>query len=306
MASPFGKAIVIANARAGAGSLGRDKKSLDAILAASGVDFEVRYTQRRGHAADLAREAMEQGHRFLVAMGGDGTIHEVCNGMMDEAGPRDRDAVLGVVPGGSGSDFIRTFGIPPDPGDAAGHLAGDNVFRIDLGRVTFQRNGAAETRYFSNIAEAGLGGEVVRRAEALPRRVGRTRYLIAFWMTLGFYKPSDGKITLDDHVYEGRVTNLVVANGQFFGGGMHIAPKAHPGDGKFDVLIQKGTKGDYIKGITKVFKAEHLPSPVIKEFHAQRVEVTTAKPLQVEADGEVLGFTPATFEIVPDALNLKI
>ncbi len=306
MTSPYGKAICIANARAGTGSIGRKKQKLHDLLTATGIDFEIRLTQRPGHAVDLARSAMEEGHRYLVAVGGDGTISEVVNGMMGADGPLDRDTVLGVIPTGSGSDFIRTFGLPPEPADAVEHLKGEAWFEVDVGRITCITGNATMQRYFVNIAEAGLGGECVRRAEALPRRVGRLRYLLAFWMTLGRFQPTTGSVVMDGRSYQGRITNLVVANAQFFGGGMRIAPKAHPADGKFDVLVQKGTKRDYVAGISKVFKGEHLPSPAIREFHARRVELAADRPLQVEADGEVLGFSPATFEIIENAYKLKI
>lgn len=286
--------------------MGSSPADIEKLISSAGIEFEMRLTDRRGHAAELSREAVLEGIRFLVAVGGDGTIHEVVNGMVGPDGPLVSDGVLGIVPAGSGSDFIRTFGLPQDPKDAVAHLAGENTFRIDVGRVTHTVNGEQRTEYFPNIAEAGLGGEVVRRAERLPRGLGRVRYLAGFWITLGAFKRTEGRVVCDQRTYEGPIVNLVVANAQFFGGGMMIAPKAHPGDGKFDVLIQRGTKRDYVAGITKVFKGEHLPSPSIKEFMAARVEVTTEKPLQVEADGEVLGTTPALFEVVPGAIQIKI
>jgi diacylglycerol kinase (ATP) len=304
VASPFGKAIVIANPRSGKGRVGRDPNAFEQLLATTGIDFGVRLTEHRGHATDLARAAREEGHRFLVAVGGDGTIHEVVNGIMTSANPDQ--VVLGVLAAGSGSDLIKTFGLPPDLADGVKHLVGDSVFPIDIGRVTYQRQGREESRFFANIAEAGFGAEVVTRAEPLPRFLGRFRYLVSFWMSLIFFKIRNGTVRLDAGTYDGPLTNLVVANCQFFGGGMHIAPKAHPADGRFDVLIQKGTKRDYIAGITKVYKAEHIPSPVIREHHSSRVEVEGERPLSVEADGEILGTTPAVFELLPNALKLKI
>lgn len=302
MSSPYGKAIVIVNTRAG--KTGRDKSSLDKLLDTTGIAFEMRLTQRRGHAIEIAKQAIEQGFRYLVAVGGDGTIHETVNGIMQASAPPE--TVVGIIPAGSGSDFVKTFGLPAAPVDAVKHLAGEQFFAVDVGKLTYSQQGEMRSRYFINIAEAGLGGEVVRRAEALPRRLGRLRYLLSFWMTLARYRSAEGTVSLDTRSYEGKVTNLVVANAQFFGGGMRIAPKAHPADGKFDVLVQHGTKRDYVTGITKVFKGEHLPSPAIKEYHAKHVELVCEPALQVEADGEVLGFTPATFEIIPNAYRLKI
>lgn len=306
MASPFGKAIVIANPKSGRGRVGRDPEAFERLLSGVGIDFQLHLTQERGHATELAQAALADGYQYLVAVGGDGTINEVVNGMMDSHGPRNPDAVLGAIAAGSGCDFIKTFGLPQDPVDGVKHLAGDNLFKIDVGRVTYTEGGEQKQRYFPNIAEVGFGADCVRRAERLPRFLGRVRYLVSFWISLASFKLRDGKVLLDGRTYEGRLTNVVIANAQFFGGGMHIAPKAHPGDGKFDVLIQKGTKRDYIAGITKVFKAQHLPSPVIGEHHAARVEVTSESPLPVEADGEVLGTTPAVFEIIPGALRFKL
>jgi len=302
--SPFGKAFVIANARAGKGA--RHPDEFEKILAGAGLDFDLHVTERRHHAVELARQAIDDGWTYLVAVGGDGTIHEVVNGMMGDGGPRNRDAVLGIVSAGSGSDFVRTFGLPDDASHGVEHLTGDSFVDIDLGRVTFTTEGGESTEWFPNIAEAGLGADVAKVAERLPRRLGRSRYLVGFWITLARFKGTEGTVVCDTRTYEGRITNLVVANGQFFGGGMHVAPKATPTDGRLDVLIQIGTKADYIAAITKVFKGKHIPSPAIKEYKARRVEVTTKKPLRVEADGELLGMTPATFQLYENALRLKV
>jgi diacylglycerol kinase (ATP) len=303
MSSPFGKAFVIVNRRAGKGA--RHPDEFKAMLAQAGLDYEMVVTQRRHHAVELARQAIEQGFTYIVAVGGDGTIHEVVNGMLGPDGPRNPAAVLGVVSAGSGSDFARTFGLPDPVKEGVDHLAGDATVAIDAGRVTFTTEGGEATEWFPNIAEAGLGADVVKRAERLPRRLGRSRYLVGFWMTLGVFKGTQGTVVCDGETYEGRITNLVVANCQFFGGGMHVAPKAAPSDGRLDVLIQVGSKSDYVATITKIYRGTHLPAPSIKQYLARRVEVITKIPLLVEADGELLGTTPATFSIVENALRLK-
>lgn len=304
MTKGFGRAVVIANPAAGKGWVGRDPAALEDLLRGTGIGFELRLTSGRGDAREIARSTIEGGGTFLVAVGGDGTLHEVVNGMFDATSAPD--AVLGILSAGSGSDFIRTFGLPQDPRDGIKHLMGENLFTVDVGKVTYTQGEDRPVEYFPNIAEAGLGADVVRRAEKFPRSMGRLRYLAGFWMSLGTFKPTEGRVVLDDRTYEGSITNLVVANAQFFGGGMRIAPKAHPADGRFDVLVQRGTKRDYVAGITKVYKGTHLPSPAIKQYLAANVEVTTERPLPLEADGELLGTTPATFELLPEALKLKI
>jgi YegS/Rv2252/BmrU family lipid kinase len=302
--SPFGKAFVIVNRRAGKGA--RRPAEFEQMLANAEIDFDLHPTERRHHAVELARGAIDDGWTYIVAVGGDGTIHEVVNGMMGPDGPRNPEAILGVVSAGSGADFVRTFGLPDPAEQGVEHLKGDGNVAIDLGRVTFTTEGGEATEWFPNIAECGLGADVVKRAERLPRGLGRSRYLIGFWMTLGVFKGTSGTLVADEHTYEGRITNVVIANCQFFGGGMHVAPRATPTDGELDVLVQIGTKPDYVATITKIYKGTHLPSPSIKQYKAKRVEVTTKAPLRVEADGELLGWTPATFSILENALRLKV
>lgn len=266
----------------------------------------IRRTERRGHAVDLAREALAEGHSYLVAVGGDGTIHEVVNGMMDARGPVSPDAVLGILSSGSGSDFARTFGLPRRPSQAIRRLSGAGILEVDLGRVCVSVNGGTETRYFTNIAEAGIGAEIVRRAERLPRSLGRARYLVGFLLGLTAFSTTGSRIVVDGNQLTVGLTDLIVANAQFFGGGMRIAPGADPADGMFDVLAVKGTKRDYVAALGKLYRGRHLPSPAIEEHRARRVEVVADVPLLVEADGEVLGTTPAVFEIVERALRLKV
>lgn len=302
MGSPFGKAVVIADRRAG--PLPRDLDGLAGVVREAGIDFEIRPTAPDAGPAAVARRAIEDGVAFLVAAGNDTTIHQVVNGMMGDAGPRNPEAVLGVIP--TGSDFIRTFGLPQSAPEAATHLEGDNLFEVDVGLIRCTVRGEPHSRWFVNVAEAGFGGEIVRGARRIPRALGRVRDLLSFWGALAAFAPVRSRIALDERTYEGTVTNLVVANAQFTQQGRPVAPRAHPGDGKFDVLIAKGTKREYLETLTRMPKGTHLPSPTIREYQASAVEITSDAPLPIEADGVFVGETPARFEIVEAALRLKI
>jgi diacylglycerol kinase family enzyme len=186
------------------------------------------------------------------------------------------------------------------------HLSGDAVVEVDLGRVSCSAGRETGTRWFANIAEAGIGAEIVRRAERVPRSLGRGRYLVGFGLGLTAFSKTDARIVLDGVPIETELTDLIVANAQFFGGGMRIAPGADPADGTFDVLIVKGSKREYVAALAKLYRGRHLPSPAIDEHRARRIEVTAARPLMVEADGELLGTTPAVFEIAERALRLRV
>ena len=305
MSSPFGRLILICNARSGRGAVGKALPAVAGQLERHGLEHEVHHTQHAGHATQLARKALADGHRFLVAVGGDGTIHEVVNGMIENDEAVNRQAVLGVVAAGTGSDFIKTFGLPKTPADAVARLTGDHHFPIDIGKVVYTEDGREVTRYFPNIAEVGLGAEVVARAQRLPRWMGHTVYLVAFWLTMRKHRAAQVVVDLVDRRYEGRMNNMVVANCQFFGGGMKIAPKAAPTDGLLDIQIEHARKREAIAIMPKVFKGEHLPHPDIEESKRVRCSIDADRPLRIEADGEVLGYTPARFELLRNAINLK-
>ena len=323
MPSPFGRAHIIINPRAGRGAVERGWPEVKRVLDEGGVDHDVTITEQPWHATEAARRAIDGGCTFVVAVGGDGTVHEVVNGLMDEEGPRNPATVLGVVAAGSGCDFVKTFGLPQDPAEAAGHLLGDNLWgKIDVGRIRCTgRDGAPHTRWFANIADAGIGAEIVDATTRMPKFLGASVYRLAALKGIATFKARPARIvmngrstagkhredeTLSEVSNDGVFSMLVVANGQFFGGGMRVAPRATPGDGLFDVQISHGPKGESVKAMQKMFKGEHLPSPFIKEFLATSVTVEGSDRILIEADGEVVGTTPATFDIVPDAVPMKV
>lgn len=305
MSSPYGQATVILGFT-GSGRLAMNEQDLIALLAEVDIEYVVRTARGPAEAGNLAREAVEGGSGYLICVGDDWTLHEVVNGIMNEQGPLNPDLVLAVLPtAGEGSDFLRTMGLSAEPADCVYLLDSEAFFGIDVGRITWGPD-VPGYRYFINMAQAGMGGEMARRRASLPRSLGRMGDLLAFWLTLGRFKVPKGTVRIDRRSYGGPVANLVVANGQFYRNGVRMAMKAHPGDGKFDVLIQKGTKRDFVETLTLSLKAGHLPSRNIKEYLSANVEISADIPLAVEADGKMLGYTPALFEIVPQAFRLKI
>ena len=303
--------VLVANPRAGRGRAAAHLPDIEDELRSRGLVHRVVLTEGPGHATVATREAIDGGERFIVAVGGDGTIHEVVNGMIEDDEPLLPNLVLGAVSAGSGADFVKTFGLPDNAVAAAAHLDGSNTHPIDLGKVTCRSTASPPgvdpvARYFANIAEVGLGAAVVSRAERLPRRLGGSRYFLGFWLTLPGYRRARVKVEADRRGYEGRVHNVVVANGQFYGGGMRISPRSWPGDGFLDVLVMKGPKSDAFTILPKVYRGEHLPHRNIVELRARRLRVEGEGDLPIEADGEVVGMTPATFEVIPRAIQLKI
>ena len=306
MTSPFGRLVIIANPRSGRGRSEAKLREIESMLRDWDLDYRMVRTAGPGHAAEAAAEALRGGDRFLVAAGGDGTVHEVVNGMLAGGRPVAADAVLGVLATGSGCDFVKSFGIPGDAVRAARRLTGDAVRTIDVGKVTFADGGATTVKYFANIAKAGLGGSVVARASRLPGVFATTRYFFGFWLTLPRFRPATVRLDADGQAFEWVAQNVVVANGRFYGGGMQISPNSRPDDGRLDVLVMTGPKSDAYTTLPKVYRGTHLPHRNIAELRVSCVTVEADAPYPIEADGEVLGTTPATFEVIPAALRLKV
>ncbi len=295
MTSPFGPLVLIANPNAGRGTVDKALPRIESVLKQANLDYRIVRTTHPGHATEAARLALRDGERYLVAVGGDGTEHEVVNGMISGGGPVAADAVLGVVAAGSGCDFVRSFGLPPDAEQAAARLAGDRVRPIDVGTVTCADG---NTRCFVNIAEVGLGAAVVAKAAGLGRFLGGARYAAGFWLTLPRFRPAAVRLDANGQYRAWRAFNVVVANCRFYGGGMQISPNSDPGDCLLDVLVMTGPKSDSFTTLPKVYKGAHLPHRNIAELRAAQ--------LSIEADGELLGTTPASFGIIPGAIRLKV
>jgi diacylglycerol kinase (ATP) len=309
MSSSYGELTVIVNPHAGRRRVGEEIPELERTLRSRGLPYRLFRTEGPGDATRLATEALEAGGRFVIAVGGDGTVNEVVNGMFDGEGkPLVPDAVLGVVAAGSGCDFVRTFGLPSDTTRACHHLAGDNTYPLDVGKVTYTTvEGGRAMRYFVNVAEAGLGAAVAARAGRMSPRLGQSKYFLGFWLELPRFKLANVRVRADRRTYEGPAFLVVVGNGQYYGGGMKISPRSYPGDAVLDVLVFKGPKSDSFTMIPKIYRGEHIPHDHVEEFRVKRELVIEAdRPLPIESDGEVLGTTPATVEILAQPIQMKL
>lgn len=305
---PFGVPLLVVNPRAGRGDQ-RIVERLVAALHARGVEPVVARTTRAGVAGTMARDAVLAGRRLVVAVGGDGTVHELVNGLIDARTGEayGDDPVLGVVSNGSGCDLMRTFGLDVSPEVMADHLVTADTLAIDLGRVrTTGPGGAERVRLFANVAEAGYGGTVTHLANRLPRRLGRGRYGAAILGSAPRFRRVTATVTVDGGTVTEPLCNVVVANGQFFGGGLKVAPRALPTDGRLNVQAWGGRPIDVLLAQPQLRTGAHLRRDDVREWQSANVTVHAERPLRIEADGEVLGTTPATFDVLRQVLRLKI
>ena len=216
---------------------------------------------------------------------------------------------LAVVPRGTGWDFVRTYGIPRGIEEAAEVALTGDVRTIDLGRATFRAwDGSERVSLFANVASAGMSGAIAQRANTTSKALGgKASYL---WATLAIFArwtPTDLEVTVDGDSRRGRMHDVVVANGRYFGGGMKICPDAEPDDGLFDVLLLGDlTKRDLVANVPKLYRGTHLPHPKAELLRGRTAAIESPEPLPVELDGEQPGTTPIRFETVPGALRLRV
>jgi diacylglycerol kinase (ATP) len=301
--------VVMNPASAGGRTLRRWPATLRSLRSA-GVACEVHRTTAPGDATHAVRAALENGFRTIVAVGGDGTLNEVVNGFFDAAGtPIGGGAMLGLLPSGTGGDFRKAAGIPNAVDAAVTVIARRFVRHIDAGRIEFDDG---RTHFFINIADCGMGGEVVARAGRSRYKGGGVRgsamFLGISLVTLLHYAARTAHIEIDGLSLRRSVRSIVVANGTTFGGGMRIAPHAALDDGQFDVVIIGDTgRSRALTGIPSLYRGRHLHRSEVEVFRARTVRVSCdGDPMLFDADGELVGKTPAALTCLPAAITLCV
>ncbi len=289
----------------------------------------VRYTERRGHASDLAFAGATDGHPLIVSVGGDGTFSEVVNGILragDEAasgetpgmslGGADLPAV-GLVSIGTGGDFRRTLGIAPGVDGSLETLAGGRERYIDVVRTEFRTpDGATARRYFVNVLSAGLGGLVDHYMESMPSFIGgRVAYYLASLGAVVLGKEGQVRVRAEwqGEIREETIPAYLVAicNGRWFGGGMDVAPMALPDDGRLEVItVTAPNKPFIVKRMQSVYAGRHLEIPTVHHFPCERLELrledeAAESGFLLDVDGDALGSLPLSVQVVPRRLRVR-
>jgi len=236
----------------------------------------------------------------VIVVGGDGTVNEVVNALAGGG------AELAVLPSGTGQDFGRSHGIPTAVDDAVRVALDGRTKTVDLGRVECEGGG---TRLFANVGSAGMSGSVARRANSMSKALGgRATFFYALTREFLGWRNTHVTVELADGVRrEGRMHDVIVANGRWHGGGMQLAPEASQDDGAFDVvLVGDIDKLDFLTTAPKLYSGAYLSHPKVELLRSATAVVEAAEPLPLEVDGEPLGTTPARFEVLPGALRLRV
>lgn len=302
------KTQLIINPASARGTMAKRYTHIEQTLRAENFPFAAVFTERRGQATPLARAAIDAGFDLIVAVGGDGTLNEVVNGMIENGKAVNPNAALGVISSGTGTDFIRTANIPRDLLLAAKQLArATQNIPLDIGAIQCQSNGKPALRYFANVAGMGFDAQVIARLENMGKRgSGTLPYYSALLATISNFHNLDLKLNIDGKQIQGKLNPIVVCNGKYFGGGMMIGPNAVLNDGKFHVVYGHDfTALELLLATPKLYNGTILSHPKAVEYVAETVTVESTERVLIQADGELVGEGPATFRILPHALKLR-
>lgn len=312
------KPLVIVNPNSGGGRTGAlfDKLRVPIERSLGGIDVVL--TERSRHAVEIARSAALEGREVVVAVGGDGSIHEVVNGLMEAREQGATGTRLGIIGQGTGGDFRRTLKLEHRLDHYCDVIAKGREQLIDIGRARFRSHKGEEiSSYFVNILSMGISGIVDKYVASMGRTLGGTMTYLAASIR-GVVDSQVGvlrcRMTLDGEVREEemRSRTLAICNGRYFGSGMKVAPMASVDDGIFEVInLGSASRFKFFANSSKMYTGSHVKSPEVQCFRCQRVEITLLNEsiqddFLLDVDGEPLGKLPITIELIPKAIKVLV
>lgn len=307
----FLKTQVIVNPESNKGKTRKRWNHIREALKSFLKEFKCEFTEKPLQAIEISRVALKEGTELVIGVGGDGTMNEIANGFYENRRIINPEAALGIVPSGTGCDFTKSLNIPFGLKNALEVITQAPSSLIDIGRVRFRGNsGEKQERFFLNVSDFGIGGDVVKKVNENRMKRRASSYLKCLISTFLSYKNKRLKIKIDDE--ELPVDEYLIgtiSNGRIFGKGMKIAPEAKLDDGLFDVVLIKGMKVlEFLRNGWRIYTGTHLSHPKISLIRGTKVEAIADEEendVLIEVDGEQLGKLPATFEIIPGSILVK-
>jgi YegS/Rv2252/BmrU family lipid kinase len=302
------KIVFIVNPKAGNGLTGRRWPLIHAMARDRLGSFTSYLTTQPGDAIRISRKNLMEGAEVIVCVGGDGTLNEVINGFMSEERSIPTGTMLGFVPHGTGCDFIRTAPIPAKIEQSLDAIKEGHISTIDLGRLQYHdHKDCSRTRYFHNITSFGLGGEVDDRVNRGSKVFGP--FISFIWsavVSLFLYGKKSIRLKVDDLFDDEVITwNIAVANGQYHGGGMRIAPDASIDDGLFHITVVGDLSlAEVLWHFPKLYNGKIKDIRNVSFLTGKKVEASSVQQVLLDVDGEQPGRLPVVIDIVPAALNM--
>ncbi len=306
------KVRVILNPSAGSGAALRRLPTLKRLLEARGIQAQIAETRAPGDATRLVREARLDGVECLLVMGGDGTLNEVSQGYIDDDGRPLPGPDIALVPAGTGGDFRKSFALGTTLEEAVERLATATPRPLDLGLLELTaHSGAPIKRAFLNITSFGLGGLTDRLVNSGPKWIGgRAAFFLGTARAMVSYRNAPVRIKVDGRVcLEAPIVNVAIANGQYFGGGMWIAPSADPSDGAFElVMLHDLTRLQLTTLSRRVYLGSHVGQPGVSVARGAVIEAESLVPraeVLIDMDGETPGRLPLVARVARGALRIR-
>ena len=289
--------VILVNPRSGTRRGLNVLETVKPVFDAAGAEMDVRVTTHAGHALELTRTMNLEDHVGVCIVGGDGTIHEAVNGLMQRDNPISTP--LGIIPGGTGNSVLQHLDCVA-PLEAARRVVAGNVQPLDLMRVST----ASEVVYSVNIV--GWGGVVdINRTAELLRALGPPRYAVAALSHVLRAKRRRATLILDERTLEGDFLFIIACNTKFTGKGMQLAPRAETSDGKIDViLVRRASRMQILKLFYKAYDGSHLSLPCVEYHQVRSFSITPDRPDLLNIDGELKGATPLSADVMPAALRV--
>ncbi len=297
---------IILNPKSGNGMAQRLWPKVEQCLQELGFSYSVQFTRHTGHAAQLAEAAIIRGARHILGIGGDGTCHEIINGIMLQQEVPGTEVAFALLPVGTGNDWARQYQFSSDPLTRLKQLLEPKFMFQDIGLVHFMREGQAQKRYFNNVAGMAYDGFIGKKLMENPAR-NKFQYLASVAKYLMEYRLRKARITFDDQLIEDAFYTINIGVCRFSGGGMQLVPHAIPDDGLLALTIARAMpKWEVLLQTPRFYNGTLLSHPLVEghQVKSLRVEAIGSEPTDLEADGEYLGETPAQFELISKALKL--
>lgn len=299
---------IIVNPAAGGGSLRKKWPAIEQALQDMGFAYTVQFTQSRGHALRLVEDAVLRGHRHFIGIGGDGTHHEIANGILSQQIVPSSEILYAPLPFGTGNDWSRMYRFSQNMQERLTQIATATPFFQDVGLVHYRQNNQDLSRYFINVAGMAYDAFVVKKSEEKSQKIkSRLYYLLLLTRYLFAYEPLKATIRFNNEVIEDHFYTINVGICRYSGGGMQLCPQAVPDDGLLALTIARSvSKATVMLQTPRFYNGTILEHPRISGFQTRHIEVQHADntPVLLETDGELLGTTPVRFSILPNALRI--
>ena len=305
-----GKWFTIVNPVAGQGRALNDLPIISRLLREYKIDCEMVFTERKHHATQLTVEAIRAGYRRVIVVGGDGTLHDVINGIFIQKEVPTTEVQVAVIAVGTGNDWIRMFGIPRKYSEAIRAIAENHAFLQDVGVVSYEESSYRQSRYMPNVGGAGLDAAVIRGFDSLKARGhrGRILYVLSLIATFFGYRSTGMRIWVDDEqVVNDLVLSTSVGIGKYSGGGMMQTPEAVADDGLLDLTVISKIKWWQVpKALKCLFNGGIYSLPQVHLYRGTKIRIESSPEVPIEIDGEQLGTTPVEYTILHRAVQVVV